>query len=195
MVNDFDYDCMQKKRIARGAFAHINRKRGGCSLPSDTLTEKQRKEKNGEVKSYNITRPMPWREFKPMPEDLKREFFRNMQSFGGTAKWLEEEMGTSAQTIIAYAKRVGAPFRRGGRNAGMWQRKIMEWANADAVDIHTADAQSEEHTANDAPPKADKPQTGVKLLHARLEMRGDRESLLANLRVLLPDEGQVTVEW
>ena len=194
-MNDFDYDCMQKKRIAMAAFAHINRKRGGCSLPSDTLTEKQRKEKNGEVKSYNITRPMPWREFKPMPEDLKREFFRNMQSFGGTAKWLAEEMGASAHTIIAYAERVGAPFRRGGRNAGMWQRKIMEWANADAVDIHTADAQSEEHAANDAPPKADKPQTGVKLLHARLEMRGDRESLLANLRVFLPDEGQVTVEW
>lgn len=194
-MNDFNYDCMQKKRIAIGAFAHINRKRGGCSLPSDTLTEKQRKEKNGEVKSYNITRPMPWHEFKAMPEDLKREFFRNMQSFGGTAKWLAEEMGASAHTIIAYAERVGAPFRRGGRNAGMWQRKIMEWANADAVDIHTADAQSEEHAANDAPPKADKPQTGVKLLHARLEMRGDRESLLANLRVLLPDEGQVTVEW
>jgi len=194
-VNDFDYDCMQKKRVARGAFAHINRKRGGCALPSDTLTEKQRKEKNGEVKSYNITRPMPWWEFKPMPEDLKREFFRNMQSFGGTAKWLAEEMGASAQTIIAYAERVGAPFRRGGRNAGMWQRKIMEWANADAVDIHTVDAQSEEHAANDAPPKAEKPNTGAKLLHARLEMNGDREALLANLRVLLPDEGLVTVEW
>lgn len=194
-MNDFDYDCMQKKRIAMGAFAHINRKRGGCSLPSDTLTEKQRKEKNGEVKSYNITRPMPWHEFKAMPEDLKREFFRNMQSFGGTAKWLAEEMGASAQTIIAYAERVGAPFRRGGRNAEMWQRKIMEWANADAVAVHTADAQVEGgHIISDAP-KAEKPNIGVKLLHARLEMSGDREALLANLRVLLPEEGQVTVEW
>ena len=50
------------------------------------------------------------------------------------------------------------------------------------------------HIISDAP-KAEKPNTGVKLLHARLEMSGDRESLLANLRVLLPDEGQVTVEW
>lgn len=183
-MNDFDYDCMQKKRIAMGAFAHINRKRGGCSLPSDTLTEKQRKEKNGEVKSYNITRPMPWHEFKAMPEDLKREFFRNMQSFGGTAKWLAKEMNACDATIRREAELVGAPFRRGGRNAEMWQRKIMEWANADAVDIHTADA-----------PKAEKPNTGAKLLHARLEMIGDREALLANLRVLLPDEGQVTVEW
>lgn len=194
-MNDFDYDCMQKKRIAMGAFAHINRKRGGCSLPSDTLTEKQRKEKNGEVKSYNITRPMPWHEFKAMPEDLKREFFRNMQSFGGTAKWLAEEMGASAQTIIAYAERVGAPFRRGGRNAGMWQRKIMEWANVDAVAVHTADAQVEGGYIISDAPKAEKPNTGAKLLHARLEMSGEKESLLANLRVLMPDEGRVTVEW
>lgn len=194
-MNDFDYDCMQKKRIAMGAFAHINRKRGGCSLPSDTLTEKQRKEKNGEVKSYNITRPMPWHEFKAMPEDLKREFFRNMQSFGGTAKWLAEEMGASAQTIIAYAERVGAPFRRGGRNAGMWQRKIMEWANVDAVAVHTADALVEGSRIISDAPKPEKPNTGVKLLHARLEMNRDREALLANLRVLLPDEGLVTVEW
>lgn len=194
-MNDFNYDCMQKKRIARGAFAHINRKRGGCSLPSDTLTEKQRKEKNGEVKSYNVTRPMPWSEFKAMPEDLKREFFRNMQSFGGTAKWLAEEMSASDKTIRAYAERVGAPFRRGGRNAEMWQRKIMEWANVDAVAVHTADALVEGSRIISDAPKPEKPNTGVKLLHARLEMSGDREALLANLRVLLPDEGQVTVEW
>lgn len=78
----------------------------------------------------------------------------------------------------------------------MWQSKVAEWANADAVSVHAADAQSEgEHVGADALPKADKPQTGAKLLHARLEMSGDKESLLANLRVLLPDEGQVTVEW
>lgn len=188
-MNDFDYDCMQKKRIAMGAFAHINRKRGGCSLPSDTLTERQRKEKNGEVKSYNITRPMPWYEFKAMPEDLKREFFRNMQSFGGTAKWLAEEMNACDATIRREAELVGAPFRRGGRNEKMWQSKVTEWSNADAVAVHTADAQVE------GAHQAEKPNTGVKLLHARLEMSGDREALLANLRVLLPDEGKVTVEW
>jgi len=194
-VNDFDYDCMLKKRAARGAFAHISRKRSGCSLPSDALTAKQRKEKNGEVKSYNITRPMPWHQFKAMPEDLKREFFRNMQSFGGTVKWLAEEMGACDATIRHEAELVGAPFRRGVRNEKMWQRKVMEWANADAVAVHTADAQIEGgHAVADAL-KSEKPNAGAKLLHARLEMSGDRESLLANLRVLLPDEGQVTVEW
>lgn len=31
-MNDFDYDCAQKKRTARGAFAHISRKRGGYTI-------------------------------------------------------------------------------------------------------------------------------------------------------------------
>lgn len=57
-MNDFDYDIVQKKRVARGAFAHVNRKRGKCRLPSDYLTAAQKKEMNGAVKTYNITRPM-----------------------------------------------------------------------------------------------------------------------------------------
>lgn len=77
----------------------------------------------------------------------------------------------------------------------MWQSKVTEWANADAVAVHTADAQVEGSRIISDAPKSEKPNTGVKLLHARLEMSGNRESLLANLRVLLPDEGLVTVEW
>lgn len=66
-MNDFDYDIVQKKRVARGAFAHVNRKRGKCRLLSDYLTAAQKKEMNGAVKTYNITRPMPLAEFKGMP--------------------------------------------------------------------------------------------------------------------------------
>lgn len=83
------------------------------------------------MKSYNITRPMPWPEFKAMPEDLKREFFRNMQSFGGTASWLADEMGTASATIRAAAKAAGTPFARGGGNLLLWGRKVAEWANAE----------------------------------------------------------------
>lgn len=101
-------------------------------------------------------------------------------------------MNVCDATIRREAELVGAPFRRGGRNEKMWQSKVTEWANADAVAVHTADAQVEGGTSS---PMRRKPNTGVKLLHARLEMSGDREALLANLRVLLPDEGRVTVEW
>lgn len=187
-MNDFDYDVMLKKRVARGAFSHVNRKRGRCMLPSDFLSKKQREEKNGEVKSYNITKPMKWAEYRTMPDDLKREYLKNMQSFGGTAVWLAEYMGVCDATIRREGEAIGVPFRRGNRNAELWQRKVAEWDSADAQIEGGC-------VAAEALPGVEKPQAGAKLLHARLEMSGDRESLLANLRVLLPDEGQVTVEW
>lgn len=186
-MNDFDYDCMQKKRTARGAFAHISRKRGGCTLPSDNLTAKQRREKNGEVKSYNITRPMPWPEFKAMPEDLKREFFRNMQSFGGTAKWLADEMGSSDMTVRAVAKAVGAPFVRGNGNLLLWNRKVAEWASAEQQTA--AEKPAEEPTAQES---------GKRLIleHARMEFNYTSfTDLEMFLRVAVPESGKVTVEW
>lgn len=186
-MNDFDYDCMQKKRTARGAFAHISRKRGGCTLPSDNLTAKQRREKNGEVKSYNITRPMPWPEFKAMPEDLKREFFRNMQSFGGTASWLADEMGTASATISAAAKAAGTPFVRGNGNLLLWNRKVAEWASAEQQTA--AEKTAEEPTAQES---------GKKLIleHARMEFSfTDFSGLVQFLRVAGPESGKVTVEW
>jgi hypothetical protein len=184
-MNDFDYDCMQKKRIAMGAFAHINRKRGGCSLPSDTLTEKQRKEKNGEVKSYNITRPMPWHEFKGVPDDLKREYLRNMQSCGAAATYLADEMGCCSATIREYGEKLGAPFARGGRNFDLWQKKLSEWHTAEVTEEETPEKQTDE---------IEPPARGEELLHARLTIRGDRESVLQNLRMLMLEECEITVE-
>lgn len=186
-MNDFDYDCMQKKRVARGAFAHVGRKRGKCRLPSDFLTPAQRKEKNGEVKSYNITRPMPWPEFKTLPEDLKREFFRNMQSFGSTASWLADEMGAASATIRAAAKYAGTPFVRGSGNLLLWTRKVAEWANA------------EQQTAAETPDEEPTIQESGKSLileHARMEFSfTDFSELVQFLRVAVPESGKVTVEW
>lgn len=109
-MNDFDYDIVQKKRVARGAFAHVNRKRGKCRLPSDYLTAAQKREMNGKMKTYNATRPMPWEDFKAMPDDIKREYLRNMQSCGGAATYLAEEMGCCSATIIECGKKLGVPF-------------------------------------------------------------------------------------
>lgn len=156
-------------------------------LPSDNLTAKQRREKNGEVKSYNITRPMPWPEFKALPEDLKREYFRNMQSFGGAAKWLADEMGTSDMTVRAAAKADGAPFARGNGNLPLWNRKVAEWANA------------EQQTAPETPaeePTVQESGKGLILEHARMEFNYTSfTDLEMFLRVAVPESGKVTVEW
>lgn len=191
-MNDFDYDIVQKKRVARGAFAHVNRKRGKCRLPSDYLTAAQKKEMNGAVKTYNITRPMPMEEFKGAPDDLKREYLRNMQSCGAAATYLADVMGCCSATIIGYGEKLGVPFVRGGRNFDLWQKKLSEWSTAEVPAAETLEKQSDGPT----PVRSAGPLhvRSAELLHARLTIRGDRESVLQNLRMLMPDECEVTVE-
>lgn len=139
------------------------------------------------MKSYNITRPMPWAEFKTLPEDLKREFFRNMQSFGGTASWLADEMCAASATIRAAAKAAGTPVARGNENLPLWHRKVAEWANA------------EQQTAAETP--AEEPtiqESGKSLIleHARMEFSfTDFSELVQFLRIAVPESGKVTVEW
>jgi hypothetical protein len=186
-MNDFDYDIAQKKRVARGAYAHVNRKRGKCRLPSDYLTAAQRKEMNGAVKTYNITRPMPMDEFVQMPDDLKAEYFRNMQRFGGAATYLVDEMNASAGRIRREAEKIGVPFLHGCGNRKKWSEKLAEWHAPEATAAETAD----ENQFSPPPTEGGR----VELLHARLTIRGERESILQNLRLLMPDDCEITVEW
>lgn len=79
-MHDFDYDAMQKKRIARSA-AHMKRgsKSKKCTLPSDYLTAAQKRRLNGPVSTYKLDEPMNWESFKAMPEDLQKKYILNLQ--------------------------------------------------------------------------------------------------------------------
>lgn len=89
-MNDFDYDALQKKRIASGAF-HM--KRGSrskrCSLPSDNLTPAQLKRRNGPMSTYKLDAPMRWDDFKSMPVDLQKQYLTNLvETYGATNEML-----------------------------------------------------------------------------------------------------------
>ena len=74
-MNDFDYDVMQKKRIARGAYARkgtTNRK--GCRLPHENLTKKELEKLNGEVTTISMMTPIQWGNFYTLPSDLQEEY-------------------------------------------------------------------------------------------------------------------------
>ena len=121
-----------------------------------------------------------------MPDDLQREYLRNMQSCGGAATYLADEMGCCSATIREYGEKLGVPFVRGGRNLDLWQKKLSEWHTAEVTAAETPEKQTDEIAT---------PARSAELLHARLTIRGDRESVLQNLRLLMPDKCEVTVEW
>ena len=106
-MHDFDYDAMQKKRIAHGA-AHMKHNRKGCSLPSDNLTAAQKRRLNGPVNTYKLDEPMGWESFKAMPEDLQKQYILNLQNtYQANDKMIGKMFGKSDVTVGEYRKKLG----------------------------------------------------------------------------------------
>lgn len=116
-MTDFEYDCLQKKRLAGQA---KYRKRGSkskkCGLPSDRLTNKQWKDKCGPVITYSLNKPMTWDDFKKMPVDIQAQYITNLQqNYGVTAVDLGDMFGVRALTVRKHAEsnNLGVEFPRG----------------------------------------------------------------------------------
>ena len=108
-MNDFDYDALQKKRIAAGA-RHM--KRGSrskrCSLPSDNLTPAQLKRRNGPVSTYKLDEPMRWDDFKAMPVDLQKKYLTNLvETYGATNEMLGDMFYVHPTHVGAVKKALG----------------------------------------------------------------------------------------
>lgn len=117
-MTDFEYDCMQKKRIARGA---QNRKCGSkskkCHLPSDYMTQKQWKERNGKVSTVKMNEPMSWGEFKELSKDLQSEYLAKLiRRYNVTAKVIATEMfNIHSQYFCTYVRKqeLDVKFQKG----------------------------------------------------------------------------------
>lgn len=103
-MNDFDRDNLQKKRIARNARYQKNGRRSTkCTLPSDYLTESQRRKMNGEIMTYKLTSPISWAEFKSYPEDIQSQYLKHFaEKHGATASMMAEMFGTTRAAVSAY---------------------------------------------------------------------------------------------
>ena len=108
-MHDFDYDAMQKKRIARGA-SHMKHgsKSKKCTLPSDYLTAAQKRRLNGPVSTYKLDEPMNWESFKAMPEDLQKKYILNLQeTYQANDKMIAKLFGKTDVTVGEHRKRLG----------------------------------------------------------------------------------------
>lgn len=167
----FVSDCADKKRTARGI--HNKRthagKGGKVLFPSDYLTRKEREAMNGEVKTYALNRPMRWKEFKLLPDDVRREYIENLQKrFGVMQKDLAVMFGVSVNSVGLETKKLGIKFpHRGGwanTNNGGFRAFCAEEPKADHVEAPTepvpaapeAEEPPEEVTASTTPPLQNK---------------------------------------
>lgn len=149
----FISDVKEKGSIARSS--HNKRThcgKGGCKLPHEYLTAKERKALNGEVKYYRLNDPMKYDEFKKMPKDIKITYIQQIRERFGVGDYLIAEMlGAKQTTFSQMVRHLGInPGRGTGRRKGDLDG-FLAWCNGVPLppNDEPVDDTTEEVTAED----------------------------------------------
>ncbi len=134
-MNDFDYDVMQKKRIAASAKHRVcGSKSRKCGLPSDHKTAAELRAMNGPATVYQMNMPMNYETFKLMPTDLQQSYLDGLRGrFGvGFSHIGVDLFKMKPSTLDFYANTHGLKkFGRGGKrmtaeDRALWLRWIEQ---------------------------------------------------------------------
>ena len=116
-------DSIEKKKIAHSSHnrkTHCG-KGGRVKFPSDYLSKKELKAMNGDVKSYNLNKPMTWEEFRSMPQDLQIMYIKKLRNeFGVPDSVLGKAMGVCRSSFSKAMKDLKLSL---GKSAGATGRQ------------------------------------------------------------------------
>ena len=206
-MNDFDFDVMTKKRIARGAAARkCGSKSRRCTLPSDYLTDAQKKARNGKLSTYNLSKPMTYEQFKLMPRDLQREYLLKLRNdMHASTRVIAQMFGCSYETVRVVICDLG--INTGGKKIYMNLDQLMRWNNwlsGDAANTPVAvtepETETETETISAAAEETEDASTPVNndasteeikcaaLLGGKLNLRGTASEILSRLATVFGAE-------
>ena len=118
----------ERANIARSA-RYVNRKgKGSVKIGVEYRTEKELQALNGEVKSYDLSKVLSYKEFKELPDDLKNEYFHALyEKHGASNNCLVSLWHVSSNTISFYRKLYGVRGTSKGRDThreALWKAFI-----------------------------------------------------------------------
>lgn len=149
----FVSDVREKKNVARSARSKRTHtgKRGGVKLPSDYMTEKEKRAMNGECKSYKLNEPMTWNEFKAMPEDIRVAYINALRTaYNVSDSKIAEMMGIGQNMVSKEVRLLGIGVGRGvGKRKGFKKEEWLAWCNGASTKEQPAE-KPEETTAQTA---------------------------------------------
>lgn len=121
-------DSIEKKKIAHSSHnrkTHCG-KGGRVKFPSDYLSKKELKAMNGDVKSYNLNKPMTWKEFRRMPQDLQIMYIKKLRNeFGVPDIVLSKVMGVCKSSFSKAMRDLNLSL---GKSAGATGK---QWLNSE----------------------------------------------------------------
>lgn len=152
MMSDFDFDCLQRKRLAsQSRYKKRGSKSKKCSLSTDYMTPGQWKKRNGEVVTVNLGKPIAWAEFTKLPATMQEEYLRHIQEkYRASGTDIAEMFDVCYATLYRYIKSSGLniSFKKGPSMGG---ERRLDWLKF-LGRIKSADADEETSEAEDSDP-------------------------------------------
>lgn len=130
-------DVKDKKNIARSARnarTHCG-KSGSVKLPCDYMTKKEIRAMSGECKSYRLSEPMSWKEFKALPDDIKVTYIKLLrEKFGVPDKEISDMFGVDRQTAGRWFRCLGLGLGKAAGGSKDWKKdNWYQWRSGDKV--------------------------------------------------------------
>lgn len=131
-MNDFEWDALQKKRVAQGAMHKKNgSKSKKCTMPSDYLSKKEWDALNGPVTEINLNQPMDWKTFKGLSDSLKFEYIKHLQeTWHANTAMLAKMFGVTTPVVRGVLIDIGISTKRdrsGGTRGAEFKAKQAAW--------------------------------------------------------------------
>lgn len=127
-MTDFDYENMQKKITARGAYHKKNgSKSHRCTMPSDYMTKAQKEALNGPVTTILLNQPMDWVTFKGLSATLQKTYLTNLRdTYKPSASMMSRMFGCCTSSVTAELRKHGLPVGTKGNRPTTEQQAM--WA-------------------------------------------------------------------
>ena len=110
-MNDERFVAQQTERERKSIAASARRRKthngkSGCTLPHENMSRKELLAMNGEVKEYNLSKPMDWNEFKALPMNLQEAYiYQLVRKYDISIKSFSRMLKVSQPTVGAYMKK------------------------------------------------------------------------------------------
>ena len=113
----FNQDVRERSRIKNGALAKKNgSKSKKCTLPSDNLPLKEKRNLNGKCESLKLNEPFhDWREFRKYSVTMQVAYLENLiNNYGARQKDIADMFSITTQTVYVHCKEIGVKFSKKG---------------------------------------------------------------------------------
>ena len=184
----FNQDIYDKKKTGTGGYHKV---RGGgkyVKMPSDSLSRKEREALNGEVTTYELNKPMVWKEYKAMPRTIQKEYCEGlMRKYDVGPSAMSRMFGVTDGAVTRELKMLDIKVKGRHRPNEGWEEFLAQT----------------QKTTNEEPPKEDQPKEDPPIIpepivyptSGTMSFYGTVAQVAQTMFSIVKGKAKITVSW